>query len=135
VYYEKNRIRFECTGCGVCCTGDASRYVEAGPQEQEAIRDYLQVSRAWFRRHYLTRVDDTTLGLRMTRGRCLFLQENGRCRIYTVRPAQCRTYPWWPEVVQSKTSWQNEARRCEGINRGRVIPLKKIVAGLKRKSR
>ena len=135
VYYEKTRLRFECTGCGVCCTGDASRYVEAGPQEQEAIRGFLQLSRAWFRRHYLTRVDDATLGLRISGGHCVFLQDNGRCRIYPVRPTQCRTYPWWPEVVNSKTSWQEEARRCEGINRGQVIPLKKIVAGLKRKSR
>lgn len=134
-FHKTTPLRFECTGCGVCCTGDASRYVAAGPQEQETIRAFLNVSRAWFRRRYLTRVDDTTEGLRLAHGRCVFLNEAGRCRIYPVRPVQCRTYPWWPEVLASSASWRAEARRCEGINRGTQVPLTKIMAALKRKNR
>lgn len=134
-FHTTTPLRFECTGCGVCCTGDASRYVKAGPQEQEGIRAFLNISRAWFRRRYLTRVDDATEGLRLAHGRCVFLKADGRCRVYPVRPTQCRTYPWWPEVVASPASWRAEARRCEGINRGTPVPLSKIVAALKRKSR
>ena len=134
-FHKTTPLRFECTGCGVCCTGDASRYVEAGPQEQESIRHFLNISRAWFRRRYLTRVDETTEGLRLAHGQCVFLDDNRRCRIYSVRPAQCRTYPWWPEVVASPASWRAESRRCEGINRGTAVPLSKIKAALKRKSR
>ncbi len=134
-FHKTTPLRFECTGCGVCCTGDASRYVEAGPQEQETIRAFLNISRAWFRRRYLTMVDATTKGLRLAHGRCVFLGDNRRCRIYPVRPVQCRTYPWWPEVVASPTSWRAEARRCEGINRGAQVPLTKITAALKRKGR
>jgi uncharacterized protein len=134
-YYERKPLRFACTGCGACCTGDASRYVEAGPVEQEKIRAFLDISRAWFRRRYLTPVDETTDGLRIAHGRCVFLSDHGRCRIYPVRPMQCRTYPWWPEVVESDASWRHEARRCEGINRGARVPLATIAAALKRKSR
>ena len=134
-FHKTTPLRFACTGCGVCCTGDASRYVAAGPQEQETIRRFLNISRAWFRRRYLTTVDDTTEGLRLSRGRCVFLDDNRSCRIYPVRPVQCRTYPWWPEVVASAASWRAEARRCEGINRGVPVPLTKILAALKRKGR
>lgn len=134
-FHKKNPLRFACTGCGVCCTGDASRYVAAGPREQEAIRTFLNISRSWFRRRYLTRVDENTEGLRLAQGRCVFLDGQRRCRIYTVRPVQCRTYPWWPEVVASPATWRAEARRCEGINRGAPVPLINIEAALKRKSR
>ena len=132
-HYQKAKLRFECTGCGTCCTGDASRYVAAGPLEQEKIRKFLNISRAWFRRRYLTRVDANTEGLRIAHGQCVFLDDQRRCRIYSVRPVQCRTYPWWPEVVNSNTSWHAEARRCEGINRGGYVPLATITAALKRK--
>ena len=55
---------------------------------------------------------------RETEFECIFL--NGKmCSIYEHRPQQCRTFPWWPDVVRSKTSWENEKERCEGtIRRG-----------------
>ena len=116
--------RFECTGCGECCTGPGADWmIEVDREEQDRIQRYLGVTRAWFRRRYLFRFDSKTESLRMNRktGACVFL-EAGRCRIYAARPRQCRTYPWWPELM-SRTAWQREARRCEGIGRGPVIPL------------
>jgi uncharacterized protein len=50
---------------------------------------------------------------RETEFECIFL--NGKmCSIYEHRPQQCGTFPWWPDVVRSKTSWENEKERCEG---------------------
>jgi Fe-S-cluster containining protein len=51
-------------------------------------------------------------------GDCVFLGEGRRCRIYAVRPAQCRTYPFWPEL-ETRQAWRDEARRCEGILLGK----------------
>jgi Fe-S-cluster containining protein len=119
--------RFHCTGCGECCTGPGSDWViEVSRTEQERIRRHLGVTRAWFRRRYLFRFDEETESLRMNRktGACVFL-EDGRCRIYAVRPTQCRTYPWWPELMRP-TAWRREARRCEGIGRGGVVPLVEV---------
>jgi hypothetical protein len=70
----------------------------------------------------------------MPEGNCSFLDGAGKCRIYSVRPVQCRTYPWWPEIVETQAGWCYEAKRCEGINRGAVVPLKKIKAELKKSS-
>jgi hypothetical protein len=49
---------------------------------------------------------------------CPFHDEAQGCTIYEARPTQCRTFPFWPEVVHRKGSWERAARDCEGIGRG-----------------
>ncbi len=121
------KLRFECTGCGGCCTGrDNARveyYVAVTPTERERIRVYLGISPEWFRRRYLMRYEDGQHSLRWKDDRCVFLDGDKRCRIYPVRPVQCRTYPFWPEIVESRVGWRVEGRSCEGIGRGGVVPL------------
>jgi Fe-S-cluster containining protein len=75
------------------------------------------------------RFDDETESLIMPKGRCVFLDEQMRCRIYKVRPLQCRTYPFWPELMNPR-AWRAEAHRCEGIDRGAVVSLARIRAEL-----
>lgn len=124
--------RFECTGCGNCCTGNPKHYwVETTRAELKRIAQHLGITLAWLRRRYVMR-EDGAEGLSMRGGRCVFLEGN-RCRIYAVRPTQCRTYPLWPELLTSRTAWQSEARRCEGIGRGAVIPVEKITKALRAK--
>jgi len=136
MYYQHAKLRFECTGCGACCTGGNDHVVEATAEERVRIRLFLGLSVGWFRRRYLTRLDSTSLGIQLGKdGRCPFLGRDNRCRIYSVRPTQCRTFPWWPEVVERKSDWQHEARRCEGMNRGAVIPLATIEKNLMREKR
>jgi Fe-S-cluster containining protein len=131
MYYQHARLRFECTGCGACCTGGADHYVETTAKERVAIRAFLKLSPSWFRRRYLVRADADTTGIRLGQdGRCPFLGDDNRCRIYPVRPRQCRTYPWWPELIENQRDWTDEARRCEGMNRGTVVPLSTIERSL-----
>jgi uncharacterized protein len=112
------------------CALNALAAVRAAPA---AIRAFLKLSPAWFRRRYLVRVDADTTGIRLERnGRCPFLGADNRCRIYAVRPRQCRTYPWWPELVEKKRDWTEEAQRCEGMNHGTVVPLSTIERSLAR---
>lgn len=133
MFHRHHALRFRCTGCGRCCIGDADSYVELDAGEAEAIRGHLGLSRSWFRRRYLVTLDaGTGLGIRLrSDGRCPFLSDDGACRVYAVRPRQCRTYPFWPEVVASRGAWKAEARRCEGIGRGAVVPLAHIEALLR----
>jgi Fe-S-cluster containining protein len=94
--------------------------------EAEAICTHLGLTWEWFRRHYLKCLDDARLVAADNAGSCIFLAADGRCGIYAVRPMQCRTYPFWPELVSHESDWQREARRCEGINRGNVVPVARI---------
>lgn len=133
MFYLKTPIRFQCTGCGKCCTGDENAYVAVSAKEQDRIIRYLDISRAWFRRRYLHRFDDGDIAVAMDAdGRCPFLGRDNGCRIYPVRPRQCRTYPYWDEILHSRRAWNRESRHCEGIHQGPVIPLQKIQTELKR---
>ena len=131
--HEQTRLRFACTGCGACCHGGGDYHVYLNAREAEGIRRFLGVTKAWFRRRYLRRAPAGELILCQGNGdRCVFLAPDKRCRVYPVRPLQCRTYPFWPEVLRSRTAWRREARRCEGIDQGTVVPLARIRAALAR---
>lgn len=126
-FFEKQPLRFSCTQCGKCCLTAGDYYVYLTEAESELIRDRLQLSRSWFRRRYLEHLEEGERVLASGKdGRCIFLDADGQCRVYSVRPLQCRTYPFWPELTRSAGAWNNEARRCEGINRGKVIPVATI---------
>jgi Fe-S-cluster containining protein len=126
-FFERQPLRFECTRCGRCCFAGGDYYVFLDRREAEEIRAYLGLSRSWFRRRYLRRLPD---GDRVASwrddGGCVFLDFAGKCRIYAVRPRQCRTYPFWPEIVNRRRDWQRESRHCEGIGRGREVPVARI---------
>lgn len=107
-------------------------YVFLDEAEAGRLRDYLQLSRDWFRRRYLERLETGELvATAADDGRCVFLDRDGQCRVYPVRPLQCRTYPFWPEVVCSKADWDREARRCEGMNNGEAVPVARIRRAVK----
>ncbi len=126
-FYESRQLRFSCTRCGRCCETAGEYFVFLTKPEAERIRDHLQLSPAWFRRRYLSRLDDGELVLAAGRNeRCIFLDGQGQCRVYPVRPVQCRTYPFWPEVVNSQRNWMREAVRCEGIDSGEIVSVEKI---------
>lgn len=76
-----------------------------------------------------------TWEIKIENGGCVFLTRENTCRIYKVRPTQCRTYPFWPELLCSKRNWDAEKTHCEGINTGAAIPLGKIHAQLARQLR
>ena len=58
-------------------------------------------------------------------GNCLFLK-NKKCTVYKFRPTQCRTWPFWPEIMNSK-QWNKEVVKfCPGIGKGKLIKEKKI---------
>lgn len=47
---------------------------------------------------------------------CVFLQNKKECQVYSARPKQCRTFPWWKENLSSPEEWEETAKRCEGIH-------------------
>ncbi len=131
-FFEREPLHFSCTACGRCCATAGEYYVFLGAGEAETIRAYLGLSGPWFRRRYLARLEQGQLVLAAgSDERCIFLDDSGRCRIYAARPLQCRTYPFWPELVGSRRAWQREAARCEGINRGPRVSRRRIRAAVR----
>ena len=50
---------------------------------------------------------------------CVFL-ETGRCSVYQARPAQCRCYPFWEEIIASEETWKAESAFCPGVGKGSI---------------
>ena len=125
--HKQQPLCFECTACGACCHGDEESYIETNKSEIEKIRQHLSLSKKHFNKKHVVQYTDGSLGIRISNaGRCSLLGDNNRCSVYPVRPAQCRSYPFWAEVLKNKYTWRSEARRCEGINRGKPIDRKLI---------
>ncbi len=118
-------LRFKCTMCGRCCTGPEG-YVLVSDAEVAALSARLGITAPDFIDRF-TRI--TAEGRSLTekdspQGRdCIFLDREslpGRaiCGVYEDRPAQCRTWPFWPSNVQSEHSWARAAAICPGIGSG-----------------
>lgn len=108
-------LRFSCTGCGKCCTGSPG-YVWVTLDEIIDIAKLLKLSLDEFSSRYVRKIDGSySLIEHPTTYDCVFLKDN-KCQIYTARPKQCRTYPWWQKNLRSKQDWEKAASFCEGIN-------------------
>lgn len=114
-WYEKG-LKFKCTGCGGCCTG-APGAVWVTADEVEKMAAYLKISIEDFCDRYLRSVGNRiSLKEHPTNYDCVFLQDGKRCSIYSCRPTQCRTFPWWPANLKSSSNWTEAAKWCEGID-------------------
>ena len=58
---------------------------------------------------------------------CPFLEANG-CSIHPAKPTQCRTFPFWPEIVERRADWNKTARYCPGIGKGELIQIGSAMA-------
>ena len=112
-------LRFECTQCGLCCTvrGDyACVYVDE--TECRKLAAVLGLGPGVLKKRFTFVDEDGWRQLRFEQGRCVFLEGEGRCRVYEGRPMQCRTFPFWSEFIR-RGRWTRRVRRlCEGIGRG-----------------
>lgn len=129
-WYKKG-LRFACTECGQCCTGEPG-FVWVNQKEIEEMAEFLGISVPEFIKQYTREVDGELSLKEFPRTYdCIFLRE-GRCMVYKNRPKQCRTFPFWPENVKSKEAWEQCAKRCEGIDHEHapVIPLSVIQKNL-----
>jgi len=116
-------LAFECTGCGACCAGPGEGYVWVTPDQITEIAEHLHIPEGEMRRKYVRKVRGRySLIERDGNKDCTFLMPpvNGvrKCRIYPVRPTQCRTWPFWSSNLRSPESWTLAALGCKGINQG-----------------
>jgi Fe-S-cluster containining protein len=126
-------LRFACTQCGNCCTGPPGAvYFDEAEGRRMATR--LGLGERAFLRRFARRVDgrwSLTEHLTEHGHDCVFLdRKNGRatCSVYGDRPAQCRTWPFWPENLTTRRAWET-ARRvtpCPGMGTGELIPVERI---------
>ncbi len=132
MFYDKG-LRFSCRMCSYCCSAEPG-YVYLTKDDIEAASGALGCSFDEFIRRYCRLVDFGSYSLVSLLERadydCIFLSDKG-CAIYSARPLQCRTYPFWRNVLESEESWKREAESCPGIGKGEIIPRSVIEKRLK----
>lgn len=108
-------LRFQCTGCGKCCTGGPG-CVYLSSDDLNRLAEHFHLPPKEFAKKY-TRLVDGQYALLDKPGSydCIFLEEK-KCSVYESRPVQCKTFPWWLENLKSIEDWEEAAKRCEGIN-------------------
>ncbi len=116
-------LRFSCRQCGACCTGEPG-YVFLQRGEACAIASSLGMKERDFRRLFTRKAGGRTSLKEKSDGRCVFYEEG--CRIYGVRPLQCRTFPFWLWNLARRENWDTMARECPGIGRGRFYTFEEI---------
>ena len=135
-------LKFTCSQCGNCCTGGPG-YVWISKEEIVRLAEHLNITPEETVEKYCRKLGER-ISLKEKRGPggydCVFLTEDdaepappGRqlapgeplplkrrgCSVYPVRPLQCRTWPLWPENLESRKRWDEAAVRCHGMNHGR----------------
>jgi Fe-S-cluster containining protein len=114
-------VRFECQpGCTECCRQQGFVYLNRTDILRAA--EFLGMKPAAFERKFVYRTRNRAR-LRVPRdAHCHFLFEGG-CSIHSAKPTQCRIFPFWPELVDSKREWRKTAHYCPGIGKGPLIQI------------
>jgi uncharacterized protein len=125
-------LRFECTACGKCCANHGEfSYVYSSREEREALARHFGLSRAAFEARYCDDVEGG-LSFKSREDACIFLKA-GKCSVYELRPAQCRTFPFWPELLVDEDTWQRDvASFCPGVGQGPLHGVDEIRATARR---
>jgi len=120
-------MRFECQGTGRCCLSRGSYgYVYLTIEDRRRMAQHLGLTTLSFTRRYCSKTNDH-FHLKSIQGPCEFLTEKS-CNIYEARPAQCRTWPFWPENMNARV-WNTEVKTfCPGVGKGRLYSREEIEA-------
>lgn len=135
-------LKFTCTQCGNCCTGGPG-YVWISPEEIDRLAEFLKIAPRQVLSRYCRKVGGRwTLNERRTPEGlydCVFLTEidaprpsgpkelaagqpvpmkRRGCKIYPVRPLQCRTWPFWNSNLGAREMWEYAGKKCPGLDRG-----------------
>jgi uncharacterized protein len=128
--WYRDGLRFTCTRCGHCCTGEPG-FVWVNRAELEAIAAHRDEPLEEVTALY-TRPSGSRRTLReKANGDCVFWDREAGCTVYSVRPRQCRTWPFWESNVATPAAWERAKRVCPGSGEGELIPAEEITRRLK----
>ena len=115
--WYKDGLNFKCQGCGKCCYGFPG-FVWLSVADIKNISTHLNLTA----KNFLDKYARTIYGFYSLKEsdapsyECVFFN-NKKCTIYEVRPFQCRSYPFWPRMVESPESWEKNIKAfCPGSN-------------------
>lgn len=126
LWWHKTGFSFQCRMCGKCC-GEEPGIIRTTPLERINIAEHLNIEVSELKTKYMKRLPHSLSIKERDNYDCVFLdEETKKCRIYPVRPKQCRLFPFWKSMLEDKKEWDFYAERCPGINFGRQYTPEEI---------
>ena len=116
-----HELRFTCQpGCIRCCDQDG--YVYLTDEDVLRAAKFVGMTPKAFEKKYVYRTRHQRRFRKPREKQCPFLDAAG-CSIHPAKPTQCRTFPFWPELVEKRVAWNRTARYCPGIGKGELIQI------------
>lgn len=136
--FWQDGLHFGCTGCGKCCKNEGDVFFSIDEFSDLAAR--MKVPAETVLEQYADKVIGDWGKMKSVASpksslfpaqqpavgdeQCVFLEEDGRtCGVYESRPVQCRTFPYWPSLLQNKDAWDGAGPSAaktddQGVGRG-----------------
>jgi len=128
--WYRDGLGFRCTQCGHCCTGEPG-FVWVDDDDLAAIAAFRGESVELVRAVYTRQAKRGRTLREQLNGDCVFYHRQQGCTIYSVRPPQCRTWPFWESNVRTPEDWEATCKVCPGSGQGDLIPAEEITRRLK----
>ncbi len=113
-----NDFDFACQRCSKCCRHTPGT-VYLTENDVELLITHLNIPFERFKQeccNVLIQNGKDLLVLKEKRNYdCIFWSDG--CIVYDSRPAQCRSFPFWPEIVEMPDVRKEEMKRCPGIGK------------------
>ena len=130
-------LHFECIGCGNCCAGPEEGDIWITKPEIERLAKFLRMNVDKISAEFIHRIGNRfSINEQPVNKDCVFLTDTGSgkgCAVYSVRPNQCRTWPFWDHNLDDPDDWNQAGVTCPGINRGKLYIFQEIEALRKQK--
>lgn len=135
-------LAFSCSMCGNCCSGSSGSVRFTDNEADEMAAQVKMSTEDFFSKYTRRRGRGSKAYFELKEVRtdsgamdCVFLDRSkipGKaiCSLYGARPGQCRTWPFWPELLESEKAWKNAKfgpEGCPGLGKGAIVPYEEIV--------
>ena len=115
-------MRFQCqSGCIRCC--EQKGFVYLTREDIARIAGHLSITRTEFARKYLCGTAPLLRFRKPKLKQCPFLLADG-CSIHAIKPLQCSSFPYWPELLANAKERREAAEFCPGMNKGPLVNIK-----------
>jgi hypothetical protein len=121
--------RFGCTRCGACCMEPGFVYIDE--EELAKIGAHLELERdALIARYKIDREGKRFVIDASDGSGCPLLTSGKECSVQRVKPKQCSTFPFWPEMIDDAAEWEHAKSFCPGMDsaQGKIYSRGEILA-------
>ena len=130
-------LRFSCKRCSQCCRHE-SGFVFLSEKDVVRMAEALKIGCEEFSLSFcrwipqVNGIEQLSLKEKSNLDCILWAisagaNADGGCSVYESRPLQCRSFPFWPSMLNSSVSWEAAAKDCPGIGQGSLHNLDSIL--------